>query len=1498
MSLKLGGITVEMQAELSRWQSDMNKAVQINKRASDDIKKNLDGVQRSFAALAGVGAGITVGSVLKIADEYQVLQQRIKTATKATQDYATVSKDLMKISNNTGAALKESVQLFQGLSRSARELNATNADMLKLTSTVEKLGVIGGSTSVEMAQGLRQFSQAMAMGQVHAEEWNSIMENIPEVGNRIAAGLGLSVGQMKALMKEGKILSKDVFDSLLKQSSEIDREFAKMPVSMQRATQKFQNSISESIGTLDMQLGVTKSVAEALDFAADNAARLTNAVLGVGAGAAIFTVLRNGANWATAAVGALNAVMLANPYLRVASTIGVVTAAIIACKDEMVTLGDTTKTVGKWMTDTWKSLELGGKYLREFNSLYERLRGVGKEGEQQFRIGAPKPFWGIEAATTLQRMVELQKEYNEAVNGKGISIGFADHSGQPNFDSSKQDEVNKKLETQRQRAQDILADMKAQVLELHKQLAGREKEIPLMRALADLQKLTLISDKERAAIADQLKVKAEELAKLETLKEQREAQKQQEDGLKGILARMQDEAKELRAKIDGQKELLPLIEAEKQIREQMKGKEPTGQSAALAAQIREQAQRNAQLQADQEAQKKRDDLLKKQAEAQKDVDEYLDNQRRINEELQLRIKGEEDLIPLKRAEYELEKKIKDLTGEKQEEAKKQLAEILDAQKKYNEQLEEQKRTLEDILKGTGTYAEKLEKLKKAYADNRINAKQYNDAVRDLDFQHKKASDSAKSFADGVVGIFSRLITSGKDFGSTLKSIGIEIASLAAKKALLEPLANSLANIFRSMMGLPPVNTGTGGGAPGGGIGGGAGGFAGGLGGLLTGLLNPFSQTNGILRWLGGSLSGASATAAQGGNPLSYAASQIGKLMGFGPQAYGPGVGGGAFPLFSALQSLGGSFGNALGFGGQPGGGLGALGGIGNFLYQNTLGQLFSGFSGGLSGGIFGGLSGGAGGGFLSGLLKLIPGFASGGVASGKSPAWVGEDGAELIWPGRTTAVISNDDILRAMMSASGYGMANPFPQTDAEKFFGPNAFRLGSESASYQQMFDAVTMKPGGTPLYQQMGSAFQRDYSVFNSLDKAGDTGTQGWEVEQLLKKRSAYAAMTPDQQMRARMTGEGYFNNEDSARLFALINNQSLAVSTGLNRLYGEQLNAGVNAILNNDGFGPNLKSWAALTQGNKTFSALGAANNLMKAKLPDGNQLGNIVNRWSFAGVLPSEQVNSFSNTRDSIFDELEPYGGWQLQGYGYNSMGLGAGPGTGGETGAKATNWASYNQEWGSGIGYMQGWMGTGTPFSNNSLLQTGGNGVTQNIPGWQGFQYDPTRPSNQTKNNPPGMPGWERWDVLPSVYGSPQNASGGYWGRNTAQSGIPSWLQDAMRDPMWNGWGGTTGYASGGRPGTKNGVSIAERGRPEIFWPDTAGRITPLEQLLGGGGGGSIKIDNQSRSRLGIDSAYVDEEGNTVVRLKEEVAASMGTGGTIDKRLNSTYGVTRKPLRRG
>ena len=267
MGLNLGELFVQVNAKtegLMRAERDTKKFARNTEkqfeRTSRAASKTTATISRLGKAMAGLAALEAARRVVLLTDSYNVLQQRIKTATKATGDYVRVSKELFAISNKNGTSLRTNVELFQSLARVAPELGASTSQMLTLTKTVGQLGVIGGSSSEQMKNGLLQFTQGLAAGVLRAEEMNSILENIPEVANRIAKGMNLTVGGLRKAVLAGEVLSEDVFQALLKQAPEIAKEFETIPSSVERSATALMNSFTKFLGQLDKATGVTNGL--------------------------------------------------------------------------------------------------------------------------------------------------------------------------------------------------------------------------------------------------------------------------------------------------------------------------------------------------------------------------------------------------------------------------------------------------------------------------------------------------------------------------------------------------------------------------------------------------------------------------------------------------------------------------------------------------------------------------------------------------------------------------------------------------------------------------------------------------------------------------------------------------------------------------------------------------------------------------------------------------------------------------------------------------------------------------------------------------------------------------------------------------------------------------------------------------------------------------------------------------------------------------------------
>lgn len=251
---------------------DIDKATSSVKRHGDATAKTTkqtdalaSSIKRATAAAAGY---LTLRTALRLvaeADAWRLLQARVRNATRETGDYVRVSRELYSTSQRNGTALESTVSLFQSISRSGKELNATNSEILKFTDLVQKSGRISGASQSAQANGLLQLGQGLAAGVLRAEEMNSVLENIPDVAQRIADGLGLSVGQLRLAVVDGKILSKDVFKAILSQADQINREVAEMPRTLEQAGQAAANSFQRMVGAMNEAYGLSRLIGKSLE---------------------------------------------------------------------------------------------------------------------------------------------------------------------------------------------------------------------------------------------------------------------------------------------------------------------------------------------------------------------------------------------------------------------------------------------------------------------------------------------------------------------------------------------------------------------------------------------------------------------------------------------------------------------------------------------------------------------------------------------------------------------------------------------------------------------------------------------------------------------------------------------------------------------------------------------------------------------------------------------------------------------------------------------------------------------------------------------------------------------------------------------------------------------------------------------------------------------------------------------------------------------------------
>lgn len=275
---RIGTAAIQAQPTLQNLASASDGAV----RAFGNVGGTLGGLERVFAGvtagMTGTGAAFTLvgaaaaGAAVGIAragDELTGMMARLNSSAGSAVAAERAYAGLFALSQQTGVAVVESAGAFSRFAVAAKEIGATNDQVLRLVGGIQKAGIVAGTSSEEANAAVQQLGQALASGVLQGDELRSLLENMPQLAQALARELGTSVGQLREMGKEGKLTGDVVLPALLAAAEKIGGEFDKMPVTMGRAFGVLGAAMENFAGQLDKALGLSQAIARAVKAAAD-----------------------------------------------------------------------------------------------------------------------------------------------------------------------------------------------------------------------------------------------------------------------------------------------------------------------------------------------------------------------------------------------------------------------------------------------------------------------------------------------------------------------------------------------------------------------------------------------------------------------------------------------------------------------------------------------------------------------------------------------------------------------------------------------------------------------------------------------------------------------------------------------------------------------------------------------------------------------------------------------------------------------------------------------------------------------------------------------------------------------------------------------------------------------------------------------------------------------------------------------------------------------------
>ncbi|WP_319798329.1 tape measure protein [Nitrobacter sp.] len=185
------------------------------------------------AAALGVGVYASIlDSINKANDAIQEQQRRLGTLLGPQNDAAAAYRDIAQFASETGVAVATATEKFIAFGHAANSLGVTRQGILGITSTAEKLTQLSGANPNESSAAQQALSSMLQSSTVSADQLRTVLGTVPQIADKIAAGLGVSVTQLQLMATQGQLTNQQVFEGLLKQSQAVDAEFQQMPKSL------------------------------------------------------------------------------------------------------------------------------------------------------------------------------------------------------------------------------------------------------------------------------------------------------------------------------------------------------------------------------------------------------------------------------------------------------------------------------------------------------------------------------------------------------------------------------------------------------------------------------------------------------------------------------------------------------------------------------------------------------------------------------------------------------------------------------------------------------------------------------------------------------------------------------------------------------------------------------------------------------------------------------------------------------------------------------------------------------------------------------------------------------------------------------------------------------------------------------------------------------------------------------------------------------------------
>ncbi len=249
-------------------------------RKGDFATKSMDGLSVATRQLAGYMAGVvTVGAAINRMDLYTGINNKLKLVTNSQEELNRAMADTFDIAQRSASSWSAVNDVYSKYMSNAKTLNLTQEQTAKLTEITSKAVAISGSNAESASAALFQYGQALDGGVLRAEEFNSLVDGAGGLLNAMAKGLGVTRGELRQMMLDGKLTGEVITKALLKAGDSVEELYGKTDKTISQSLGMLSNGITKFVGEAGKGSGAAQVLSGSIQTLAGNLDTLTNAMM-------------------------------------------------------------------------------------------------------------------------------------------------------------------------------------------------------------------------------------------------------------------------------------------------------------------------------------------------------------------------------------------------------------------------------------------------------------------------------------------------------------------------------------------------------------------------------------------------------------------------------------------------------------------------------------------------------------------------------------------------------------------------------------------------------------------------------------------------------------------------------------------------------------------------------------------------------------------------------------------------------------------------------------------------------------------------------------------------------------------------------------------------------------------------------------------------------------------------------------------------------------------